>query len=126
LKNGIRYYIAIETDKKPKYKKLKYFNSKKWIIRNVRLVEFKTIDKEEIAKIVKADENQQKAYDKLFLMNKDMLYILMLSNNQYKTLTRFLDKNQIPIGKTIAMTRKGTGFNTRLVFNRHLDDPNKK
>lgn len=116
LKNGIRYYIAIENDKKPKYKKIKYFNTRKWIIKNVRLIEFKIIDKEEIAEIIKKDKKQQDSYDKLFQMTKDILYTLTLSNNQYQALTRFLVKNDITIGSHIAMTRKGVSFNTKLVF----------
>lgn len=116
IKNGIRYYIAIETDKKPKFRKLKYFKTKKWIIKDVRLVEFKIIDKEEIAEIIKKNDKEQTSYDKAFQMTKDILYTLMLSNNQYQTLIRFLKKNETNIGTHIAMTRKGLGFNTKLVF----------
>jgi len=126
IKNGIRYNMILETDIKPKYKKIKPFNTKRWIIKNVKLVALNIMDKKEIERIIEADKKQQESYDKAFQMNIGSEFCLMLSNAQYESLTRFLDKNDIKIGQEITLIRKGLGFNTRLSFGYTLTNPNKK
>ena len=121
IKNGIRYYIILESIKAPKYKKVKYFDVKKWQIRDVRLIDFGIIDKTEIEGIIKNDKKQQTAYDKLFQMEKNSLYVFMLSNKQFSALSRFLDQKDIKIGTQFVFTRKGIGFKTRLVFSRIIE-----
>ena len=49
-------------------------------------------------------------------MNINTLYNLMLSDRQFKALTRYLDSKNINIGTKLSMTRKGTGFKTHIQF----------
>ena len=116
IKNGIQYVISLTTDKKPKFKKPKFINQKKWIIKDVLLHSFKIIDKAEIHEIIVKDSKQQESYDKCFAMNVDALYNLMLSDRQFKALARYLDTKDVDIGTKIAMTRKGSGFKTHINF----------
>lgn len=116
IKNGIEYFITITSDKKPKFKKVKFINAKKWIIPNVLLNGYKIIDKVEIKQIIEKDSKQQESYDKCFQMAVNQMYMLMLSQKQLESLTRYLDKNDVEIGRQISFIRKGTGFKTHIVF----------
>lgn len=116
IKNGIQYYITISSDVKPKFKKVKFINAKKWIIRDVILNQFKIIDKAEIEEIIKNDKKQQESYDKCFQMSVNQMYMLMLSQKQLESLTRYLDKNDVEVGRQISFIRKGTGFKTQIEF----------
>lgn len=116
IKNGIQYIITLTTDKKPKFKKPKFIDQKKWIIKDVLLNSMEIIDKTEIKEIIDNDSKQQESYDKCFAMNVNTLYTLMLSDRQFKALTRYLDSKNINIGTKLSMTRKGTGFKTHIQF----------
>lgn len=116
IKNGIQYYITLTTDKKPKFKKMKFIKAKKWIIRDVLLNSFKIYDKTEIKDIIDTDSKQQESYDKCFQMSVNTLYLLLLSDNQYRALARYLEKNDVQIGRQISFTRIGRGFKTRIEF----------
>ena len=116
IKNGIQYWIIITTDQKPKFKKPKFINTKKWLIKNVLLTSFKITDKAIIKEIIDANSKEQESYDKCFQMDVDRLYTLMLSQKQYESLTRFLDKSEVNIGDKISFIRKGIGFKTRIIF----------
>lgn len=126
IKNGIRYFITIKTDRKPKFKKPKYIKQKKWIIRDVLLHDTTITDEDEIKKIIKEDKKQQDSYDKCFQMTNDSLYNLLLSNNQYESLTRFIDKFKIKIGQQFSFTRKGKGFSTKIIYNQSIISKEKK
>ena len=118
IKNGIEYIITLTTDKKPKFKKPKFINQKKWIIKDVLLHKVIIRDKSEIAEIIDANEKEQASYDKAFLMSVDQLYMLLLSQKQFNALARFIEKRSIPLGEPISFIRKGRGFHTRIVFDK--------
>ena len=116
IKNGIEYYITISSDVKTKFKKVKFINAKKWIIKDVILNRFKIIDKAEIKEIIENNDKAQESYDKCFQMAVNQTYILMLSQKQFESLTRYLDKNDVEVGRQISFIRKGTGFKTHIEF----------
>jgi len=116
IKNGIEYVITITTNKKPKFKKPKFINQKKWIIKDVLLHKINIVDKQEIQEIIDANDKEQLSYDKAFEMTTDQLYILMLSHKQFTALGRFIENEVISLGTKIAFVRKGRGFHTRIIF----------
>lgn len=126
IKNGIQYSITLTTDKKPKFKKPKYIQSKKWLIKDVLLHYYRIIDKDEIKEIIEKDSKQQDSYDKCFAMTVDELYTLMLSDKQFNSLIRFIEKNDIKFGSKFSFRRKGTGFKTILVFSTKIIKPDKE
>lgn len=120
IKNGITYKIIIESLKKPKYKRLKPFKNKRWIINNVKLLDFNINNQQEIESIIKANEDEQKSYDSCFAMEKDQYYKLLLSNKQYTILRNFLINNDIIYKTPFSFYRSGKGFKTHLTFIRQV------
>jgi len=118
VKNGIRYAVALMETKKPKKKKIKAFKTKKWQIKGVFLYSFEIIDKEEIAQIIKNNPDEQQLYDKVFDISVDETYNLLLSDKQYKALCNFLDTNEIKLGETFFLQRKGLGLKTYYQFSK--------
>jgi len=116
LKNGIQYTISITKNAKHKFRTIKPFKIKKWIISNVYLHEFKIVDKEAIKKIIASDEREQKSYDRVFGMSIDEIYELNLTNKQYETFKRFIDAFEINTKQAFYMIRKGFGLKTFIEF----------
>lgn len=116
IKNGVYYKIALESQKKPKYKKIKPFRNKRWIITNVRLLAFHILDQSEIDAIIKENSDEEKSYETCFAMETGRMYRLLLSNNQYTALRQFLTDINLTFKTPFYFFRIGTGFKTHLVY----------
>ncbi len=116
VKNGIQYHVKLTDLKKPKKRKFKGFNAKKWQIKNLFLVDWQIVAKMEIEKIIKDNPTEQEKYDKAFLISKRETYNLLLSDKQYKTLTQFLKTEKIQLNQEFYIQRKGIGLKTYYAF----------
>lgn len=116
VKNGIQYQVKLTDLKKPKKKKFKGFNTKKWQIKNLFLIDWKIVAEMEIKKIVKDNPDEQKRYDKAFLISKRETYNLLLSDKQYKAFTRFLKTEKIQLNQEFYIQRKEIGLKTYYAF----------
>lgn len=116
IKNGIQYTISITQNKQHKYKIIKPFKTKKWIIPSVLLHKFEVINKAEIKKIIERDSNEQQSYDRAFALEIDELYEFNLTNKQYIKFKAFLQLYRIKLNEKFFIIRKGLGLKTTIDF----------
>lgn len=117
IKNGIQYTISITRNLKHKFKTIKPFKTKKWIIQKVLLDNFEVVNKKEIELIIKADPKEQQSYDSAFALDLNETYELNLTNKQYETFTRFLQAFELNLNDKFYILRKGKGLKTIIEFN---------
>ncbi len=116
VKNGIKYNVALTSTIRPKKRKFKAINAKKWQVKNLFLHDFDIVGKTLIEKLIKDDSKEQESYDRAFAMSKDVNYNLLLTDKQYKEFCRFLKTEQIKLKQTFFIQRKGIGLKTIMRF----------
>lgn len=116
LKNGIQYTVSITQNKKHRFKTIKPFKTKKWIISSVLLHNFEIVNKAEIKKIIDNDSDEQQSYDRAFAMDIEELYELNLTNKQYEKFKGFLTLYEIELNHKFYLIRKGLGLKTTIDF----------
>ena len=116
MKNGIKYIIAITTNKKHKTRKFKQFKTKKREIKDVLYLGRVITNKAEIEEIIAKKADEQKAYDKLFLQEINELYCIHLTEKQYNVFALFVEKNKIKLNDIFSFERIGKGLKTNIVF----------
>jgi len=112
VKNGIRYKASLTTNKKPRKRKIKAINAKKWQVKGIFLHDFEIIDEKEIALIIKNDSNEQALYDKAFAITKRETYNLLLTDKQYKAFCKFIETEKLALNQEFYLQRKLTGLKT--------------
>lgn len=116
VKNGIQYQVKLTDIKKPKKRKFKGFNTKKWQVKDLFLIDWKIVAEMIIKRIIKENPLEQEKYDKAFLISKRETYNLLLSDKQYKTLTQFLKTEKIQLNQEFYIQRLGIGLKTYYKF----------
>lgn len=122
VKNGLEYLISLTTNKKPLYKKQssKLFTNlrKKYEVTGVNLEDIQIADQIEIDAIITQDPTQEKNFLRIQKMQLNTTYVLKLTEQQYKSLTNFMQFNEMTLGDKFYFRRFGSGFNTYFTFSK--------
>jgi len=120
VKNGLEYLVSLTTNKKPLLRKQssKLFTNlrKKFEVTGVNLEDIKIADQTEIDTIINQDPSQEANFFRIQKLQLNTTYILKLTEQQYKSLTNFMQFNQILLGEQFYFRRFGSGFNTYFNF----------